>query len=212
MVSKKQDKNNHAPAEGTDEREADKTGGRGLGRGPRIFVLRSIAEYKTDEWIVEQLHERYAIERTTHAIRNGYRHAKRYAQQIQNYRDKFNKGIEQEPFYSKRYLIQSLHNAILLAQQDKDWGGAARLYKQLTDITGHKAPEHIEHNLNITGGATYEHKIENLLTEAPKPPPGIAAPQLPMLGNTIEIKAQPVQARPDPSPLPQKPPPAKSKE
>jgi hypothetical protein len=181
-----------------EQAEPEKYGQRGLPRGARVFVLRSIAEYKTDEWIVEELKNRYGIVRCAPSISTGYRWAKRYKEQIQKYRDRFNKGIEQEPFYSKRYMVEHIADTLQKAIKDKDYGGAARLYKQLTDITGMKAPEHIEHNLNMTGGATYEHKLDNLLESAGKPPKGIEGHSIPLIPETIDIKPEPLPSPNDP--------------
>lgn len=184
---------------GQEQAEPEKYGQRGLPRGARVFVLRSIAEYKTDEWIVGELKTRYNITRCAPSISTGYRWAKRYKDQIQKYRDRFNKGLEQEPFYSKRYMVQSIAETIDKAIKDKDYGGAARLYKQLTDITGMKAPEHIEHNLNITGGATYEHKLDQLLEAASKPPKEIQGHDIPLIPQTIDIKANGLPTLPPPT-------------
>lgn len=170
--------------------KADKRIGKQLTSTARRWVLQAIARYLKDEKIAEEVKKRFNIEISPYTISQNYRFNGQYKAQIQEYRDRFNKGIEEDPGMSKRYMLALVSEAIEEAKAEKDWQGMARLVKQHNDMTGHKISESVEINHNHSGGMSLEAKIKLMTGKAPAPPAALLDN---LARNSIDVPAQIVE-------------------
>lgn len=146
----------------------------------RRFVLRAIGEYKSTNWIVKALFERWEVDRKPITIDQNYRYNAGYREQIKKYRESFNAREREHPLFNRQVILDYLLKGMDIAVEDRDGKALASLAKQASDITGIAAPTELEithHN----GSQSFE-EILKAITSKEEP-------------DTIDAQVEPI---PDP--------------
>jgi hypothetical protein len=152
--------------ESDDDQSSDKTGVKqrcfNIPKGPRTFILRAIAAWKTDDWIVAEVKERFGLEVAHATVRMNYRYGPVYRVRIAEYRREYEARAEEHPLYSKHYMLDLLHDLAQEARQNKDYRAADALIKQARELTGMKTVEALEINHNINGRVSFENRLATI--------------------------------------------------
>jgi hypothetical protein len=147
----------------------------------RRFILKSIAEYNSYDWITAELKRKYGFARSPDSLKSYYGANPDYKPQIQKYRDRFNNGIADEPLASRRHLLQVLYETLSEARAAKDYKGAASITKQIREMLGYTTPAEVEINHHHIGGLSVDQRLKALFDNRQAPPqlPGSDMPLLP---------------------------------
>jgi hypothetical protein len=125
----------------------------------RRAVLRWIAECQSTAWIVEQLQDRYGIQRDASYLDNAYRWSSKYKAKIEQYRAEFNARLQDESFVSRRFTLQALKQAYDIALEQRDAKAMVACIKQACALMGHQ----VLSDLEMTTGDSRYGSFEDML-------------------------------------------------